>query len=52
MDNMESVTPVEMENGPLEVFIDFRKRSAGELKIKLKKLDFSKREIKVETHLN
>ena len=50
MDNMESVTPLEMERGPLEVFIDFRKRSAGELKIKLKKLDFSNRETKVENH--
>ena len=50
MTNLVSVTPVEMENGPLEAFIDFRKKSAGEVKIKLKKLDFSKREIKVENH--
>jgi len=29
MENMESVTPLDMEKGPLEVFIDFRKRSSG-----------------------
>ena len=50
MENMESVTPLEMEKGPLEVFVDFRKRSTGELKVKLKKLDFSNRETKVEKH--
>ena len=50
MSNMESVTEDEMENGPLEAFIDFRKKPEGELIVKLKKLNFDNRKVKVENN--